>query len=87
MKPESILRNVDSIIKWFGYIAFIVFIISIIAMFVVMFTGNQWRIEENIMISLFWAFGSFVTMVSNFALYLITRACKVYLEKNATLVG
>lgn len=87
MRLESILRNVDSIVKWLGYLSAVVMIISALALFYIIIAVPSYRKGDYAVGSLIWIVSSFASMVSNFVLYIIVRACKVYLEKNATLVG
>lgn len=87
MKIESILRNIDSVVKWLGYLSAVVMIISIISLFYIIIAVPGYRKGDYAVGSMIWVASSFASMVSNFVLYIIVRACKVYLEKNATLVG
>lgn len=81
-KLDVLLRNVDNILKWMGYISAMLIVICIIVLFFVLLAADSWNRGEYATKCLIWAICAFASMVTNFSLFTVVKAAKIYIGKN-----
>ena len=79
---EKLVRNIDSIIKWIGYLSVVIAAFSAVVLIGYMLFDNHWDKWQNVTYSFVWLASSFFSAVSSFATYTIVKAAKIYISKN-----
>lgn len=81
-KLDVLLRNVDSILKLMGYISAALIVVCIIVLFFVLLAADSWNRGEYATRCIIWGISAFASMVTNFSLFTVVKAAKLYINKN-----